>query len=258
MTLQEVTEAHSQRISSLHKRRDGELREAAVLRDAQLRALPAAGRLYQGLDEDIAKAIDARTTAEQRAAANLASALDRAVDERSQALLRTQQERKETSLRLLEQKQANEAAAEAAYRDALSGLDSTTPLAVRQKTVQDADERRRDALEKAADVYATAVAKAQADYRADVNDRLAEERGSERKAEQTHQAAMRVAHASYTSALSAAERELLAGLSRIPEAAEVIGAYDARAGQIRSDATVEEGRLFERFREELRRIGHYA
>ncbi len=258
MTLQEVTEAHSQRISSLHKKRDAELRDAAVLRDAQLRALPAAGRLYQRLDEDIAKAVDARTTAEQRASANLASALDRAVEERSEALLHTQQERKQTSLRLLAQKQASEAAAEAAYRDALSALDSTTPLAVRQKTVQDADARRRAALEKAAEVYRAGVAKAQDDYRADVDEALTDERQSEQKAEQAHEAAMRVAQASYASAISAAERELLAGLGRIPEAAGVIQAFEARADQIRSEAAIEEGRLFERFREELRSIGHYT
>jgi hypothetical protein len=258
MTLQEVTEAHSQRISSLHKQRDRELRDAAVLRDAELRALPAADRLFQRLDEAVSRAMDDRTQAEYRATAALASTLDRTVDERSEALARTQLERKETSLRLLEQKRAGEAAAESAYRDALSGLDSTTPLAVRQKTAQDADRRRRDALEKAAEAYASAVAKAQADYRAEVDDALAEERLAERRAEQTYESAMRVADASYNSALAASERELLTGLNRIPDAVGVLQSFDARAAQIRSDAADQESRLFERFRDELRSIGHYA
>ena len=139
MTLQEVTEAHSQRISSLHKKRDAELRDAAVLRDAQLRALPAAGRLYQRLDEDIAKAVDARTTAEQRASANLASALDRAVEERSEALLHTQQERKETSLRLLAQKQASEAAEAAPVADEPAVEDAATEDAAAEPSAKEGE-----------------------------------------------------------------------------------------------------------------------
>lgn len=258
MTLQEVTEAHSQRISSLHKRRDADLRDSAVLRDAELRALPAANRLFERLDEAVSRAIDDRIEAEQRASAVLATALERTVDERSQALARTQSERKATSLRLLEEKRAGEAAAESAYRETLSGLDSTSPLAVRQKTAQDADRRRREALEKAAEAYASSIARAQADYRAAVDDALAEERLAEQRAEQTYEAAIRLAAASHNSASAASERELLTGLRRIPEAARVLESFDTRAAQIRSEAADQESRLFERFRDELRSIGHYV
>ncbi len=258
MTLQQVTEAHSERISTLHRRRDADLRDAAVLRDSELRALPAADREYQRRDEAEAKAMAARALATERAAATLATALDRVVDERSDALARIQSERKATALRLLEQKGASEGAAEAAYRETLAGLDSTTPLAVRQKAAQDADERRRAALEKAADVYRSGMAKVQTDYRADVDDALATERAAERRAEQSYVSATRIAEASYESAVSAAERELLMGLNRIPEAASVIRTFDQRTAGIRSDAAEEEDRLFARFREELRSIGHYA
>lgn len=254
-TLQEVTEAHSQRISSLHQRRDAGLREASTLRDAELRALPAAARLYQRLEADTARALDARIKADLKAAANLDSALDRAVSARSQALADLQLERKAASLRLLEEKQAREASAEAAYRDALSGLDSTTPLPVRQKTIADADQRRREALEKAAALYASNIARAQDEYRAGVTDALAGEREAERRAEQASESAMRAARAAYDAAVSAAERSLLAGLEDIAEAADVLRAYETRTAQIRSDAADEEQRLFERFREELRRVG---
>lgn len=254
MTLQEVTEAHSRRLSNLHQRRDADLREASLLRDAELRALPAAGRLYERLDADTARALDARTRADLKAAANLESALDRAVSDRSRTLADLQAERKAANLRLLDEKQAREAAAEAAYRAALSGLDSTTPLPLRQKAIADADRQRQNALEKAAAAYASEVARAQDEYRAGVTGALAGEREAERKAELASEAAMRVARSAYDAAVLSAERALVAGLEAIAEAAGVMQAYETRAAGIRSDAAKEEERLFERFREELKAV----
>ena len=55
-TLQEITLAHSQRLSELYRNRDIRLAEAQSLRDLQLRSLPAAARTYQKYDDEVAVA----------------------------------------------------------------------------------------------------------------------------------------------------------------------------------------------------------
>ena len=53
-TLQELTLAHSKRLSEVYRTRDVRLAEAQTSRDLQLRALAAAARAYQKYDDELA------------------------------------------------------------------------------------------------------------------------------------------------------------------------------------------------------------
>jgi hypothetical protein len=254
MTLQEVTLAHSRRISELHQRRDGDLRDALLTRDAHLRQLPAAQEHYAQLDLALAKALNDKQETESKAAVARANALEAFGNTRSQALAAALGKRKATDLDTLERRRSAEAAAEKAFRDRISAISPTAPLELRQKTMQEADRERRQALEAARVEHEKGIAKSLATHRKEVDAALAAERSSELMADQSHAAAVKVAAASYNAAIAAAERTHLTRLGQIPEARAQLTAFEQAVARIRRDAADEEERLFERFREELKLV----
>jgi hypothetical protein len=255
MTLQEVTLAHSRRMSELHQRRDGDLRDALLTRDAHLRQLPAAQELYAQLDLALAKALNDKQETESKAAVARANALEAAGNTRSEALAAALGRRKSTDLETLERRRTAEAAAEKAFRDRISAISPTATLELRQRTMQEADRERRQALEAARVEHEKGIAKSLATHRKEVDSALGAERSSEQTAEQSHAAALRVAAASYNAAIASAERTHLTRLAQIPEARAQLTAFEQAVVRIRRDTAAGEERLFERFREELRRVG---
>ena len=73
-TLNEITEGHSKRITRITQTRDDRLREAVDTRDRHLRALPAAARLYEAFDEQIAGARGNQAATDAKAEAARAAA----------------------------------------------------------------------------------------------------------------------------------------------------------------------------------------
>jgi hypothetical protein len=250
-TLQEVTAAHSQRLSALHRRRDQALADAQLARDSELRALPAAVPVYARYDKSLAAALEDRTATEHKAGAARQSALARAVDERAAALAEAHATRRAADLEALNRKARATAAAEEAFREAMVALGSTTALDVRQKLARDADKVRQRELAEARDAYAAAIDGAQHAYRAATNSALTAERAAERVAEQAHHAARRVAAASDAAAAVTAERELFRALQAIPEARDAVDRYRDAVTRIRAQAGDDEQALFQRFRQEL-------
>jgi hypothetical protein len=251
MTLQEVTLAHSQRISALHQRRDAGLRDALLTRDAHLRQLPAAQEHYAQLDLALAKALNDKQETESKAAVARANSLETSGNTRSEALAAALGKRKATDLEVLARRRTAEAAAEQDFRDRISAISPTATLELRQRTMQEADRERRQALEAAKAEHEEGIAKSLATHRDEVDRALAAERRSEQTADQSHAAALRVAAASYNSAIAAAERTHLTRLGQIPEARAQLTAFEQAVARIRRDAVDEEEGLFVRFREEL-------
>lgn len=251
-TLQDVTAAHSRRISELQRRRDAALRDALVARDTELRALPAAAALYQRADKAAAAALEDRLETERKAADARDTALARLVDARSGRLSAAQSQRRAADGEAFEEKLRADAAAEEKFRDAIAALGATTPLAVRQKASQQADEARRHDLEKARDEYAAALTTGQNTYRQAIDESLLDEWAAARRAEQAYAAALRVADSSYRAALASAERDLARGLRDLPDGREALQRYQQAASRIKADAAAEEEALFRLFREELR------
>ncbi|MDO8677963.1 MAG: hypothetical protein Q7R30_05285 [Acidobacteriota bacterium] len=85
-TLQDVTLAHSRRLSNIYKARAVQAADAVLSRDLQLRALKSTTKAYAQFDEDTASAREKRAATEQKAAAGRAAALDRAIESRGEGL----------------------------------------------------------------------------------------------------------------------------------------------------------------------------
>jgi hypothetical protein len=231
-TLQEVTAAHSRRLSEMHRRRDAALGEAALVRDSELRALASAAAAYARFDKAVAAAVDDRTETEYKAAAARDTALARAAE-------------------ALERRSRAEAAAEKKYRESIASLGATGAADARQKIARDAEALRQKTLDEAREAYAVAMTAAQASYRAAIDDALVDERKAEGGAEQAFAAARRVALASDAAALANAERNLFNALQTIPDARAALDRYRSAVARIRDEAARDEQQLFARFRHEL-------
>jgi hypothetical protein len=252
-TLEAVTTAHSRRLSALHQRRDAELRDALVIRDSELRALPETASLYAKYDKAVAEALDERLETEHKAAAARESAFAKSSDARGQSLIDAQTSRRTEDLEAMNRRLQAEAAAEKRFREALSGLSSTTALELRQKTTREAERARQREIEDARESYAAAIASAQATYRRSTDTALLDERTSERAAEHAFAAARRVAAASEAAATSAARRALLEGLEQVAAARDAIRRYHVEVERVRTEALRDEQTLFAQFRDDLKR-----
>src|SRR5687767_15474275 len=93
-TLQELTLAHSRRLSDVYRTRDVRLAEAQTSRDLQLRALAPAARAYQKYDDELAVARDKQLATEAKAEAARTSMLMAAVNLRADALEDAQMDRR--------------------------------------------------------------------------------------------------------------------------------------------------------------------
>jgi hypothetical protein len=254
-TLQEVTEAHSRRISQLHQGRDADLRGALAARDAAFRSVPAAAALYAQFHKKVTAAAEDRMETERESADARAASLTEAGDRRSEALNKAQAKRKDGDLKALEQKTAAEAAAEKKFRQTLANLGPALAEEI-LRVSKDAARIRQRELEAAQEAYAKAMTAAQATFREAVEDALSKERSAGTTAERSYDLALRVSESKQQAALDSAERQLFAALQGLPEATQALQNYELEVTRIRSEAVEAERELFKRFQDELKTVGN--
>ncbi|MEO8679539.1 MAG: hypothetical protein ABI665_10865 [Vicinamibacterales bacterium] len=247
-----MTLAHSERLSALGRSRRADLADAAAHRDAHLRAMPAAAKLYARFDEAVASARELRLNTERQAAAARDRTRDAAIGKRGDGLDDAQAGRRAADLNAAETRLAADAEAERKYRRAISALTPTTPLAERQKLNQAADRVRKQDLEQAQRAYADGLTNSQAAYQAAVDAAMLAERRNARDADRSYTAALALAEVALTAALAAAERALSQGLAGLEDAREVIADYKREIAAIGETARRLENEEFERFRRDLR------
>src|ERR1043165_5476510 len=111
-TLNEITLAHSHRLSDIARTRDGRIAEAQAWRDMQLRSLPAAAKAYQKYDDELAEARGKQIVSDDKAEAARSIALLAAIDHRGDLLEDAHTARRSTDARALNAKRQDDAAAD--------------------------------------------------------------------------------------------------------------------------------------------------
>ncbi len=252
-TLQELTLAHSRRLSEVYRTRDVRLAEAQTSRDLQLRALKAAARAYQKYDDELAMAREKQLATEAKAEAARTSTLVTAVDRRADALEDALIARRAADVEAVKQKRRMEDAAEAKYLAALS-TSRDVPDAQRSRALQDADRARRLELDVAKRTHDDALTSAQQRYRAAIDEAVTGERRSGRDGERAYLEALRFGEAAARAAKTAADQTLLAALSAIEEARAILRSWRAQLSVIANETAEAETGEFSRFRSELQNI----
>ena len=250
-TLQDVTLAHSRRLSEIHKAREAQAAEAVLQRDVELRALPSTSKAYAQFDEDMASAREKRAATEQKAAAARVAALDGAIEARGEGLEGADATRRAADLAAIEARQKAEAVAERKYRDAISALSATTALTERVKVTRDAERVRRAELEAAQRAYAEAVAAAQSGYQGAVVGAVANDRRAAREADRAYADAVRLADVALRAAVATAERVLNSSLSALDDARKVVDECRQELAAVTESTRRLESDEFDRFRREL-------
>ena len=250
-TLQDVTLAHSRRLSEIHRTRDAELGAATLQRDLSLRGLPSAAAIFRRFDDAVADARAGRAATEQRAAAARDAVLRRAIAERTGGLDAAEGARRAADLAALAAKQQADAAAEERHRRALSALTPAMPLDARLGRVRDADEARAAELEKAERAFRAAISASQDAHQASVDLAIARERDLSGDADRSLVDALRLADVALSTSIAAAQRDLDQGLAALGEAREALQAHQQRAASISATAREREEREFAQFRHEL-------
>lgn len=250
-TLQDVTLAHSRRLSQIHKARELESADAVLRRDVHLRLLASAAKAYDRFDDDVASARDKRTATEQKAAAARVAVLDGAIAERAEGLDQADAARRAADVAAMEARLNAEGNAERKYRDVMSAAGPTSPLADRQKMAREAERDRRDEREAAQAAYAAALAAGQSGYRSRVDKAVLDERRAAAEADRAYADAVRFADVALNTAVSTAERVLNNSLSALADAAELVAACRDELAAITETARHAETDEFERFRREL-------
>src|SRR5215207_796868 len=157
-TLSEITEGHSKRISTLTKLRDARLREAVDIRDHTLRALPAAKKLYETFDAQIAEARDRQLSTDAKAAAARGDTLEDASETLAKALAEAHRVRREADLAAFDKRRQAEEKAEHEFILAIGGSAS-------QPTSTAAQQARAQKLAQAKKEFDAALAAAQEEFR---------------------------------------------------------------------------------------------
>lgn len=252
-TLQELTLAHSRRLSEVYRTRDVRLAEAQASRDLQLRALPAASRAYRKYDDELAVAREKQLATEAKAAAARTSTLITEVDRRTDALEDAQLARRDADVDAVKQKRRIEDAAEAKYLAALSSSQHL-PDAQRSKALQDADRARRLELDHAKQTHDEGLTFSQQQYRAAVDEAVIGERRGGRDGERAYLETLRFGEAAARAAKTAAGQTLLQALSEIDEARVILRSWRAQLSVITKETAEAEKQEFSRFRSELQKI----
>jgi hypothetical protein len=252
-TLQELTLAHSRRLSQVYRTRDIRVSEAQASRDLQLRALPAAARAYQKYDDELAAAREKQLATEAKAEAARASTLLAEVDRRADALENAQLTRRSADVEAVAQKRRLEDAAEAKYLAVLSSS-RHLPDAQRSKALQDADRARRLELDQAKQTHDEGLTSSQERYRVAVDDAVLGERRAGRDGERAYLETLRFGEAAAWAAKTAADQTLLMALSNIEEAREILRHWRAQLTTITAETAEAEKQEFSRFRSELQNI----
>ncbi len=252
-TLQELTLAHSQRLSELYRTRDAGLADAQAARDQQLRSLPAAAKIYQAYDDELAEAREKQLAADAKAEAARTAALMTAVDGRSDALEDAQMARRSADVVAVSTKRRMEDAAEAKYLVALGRI-RELPAAQQSPARQDAERARRQELEQAKRAHDEALVKSQQDYRTAVDEAVLRERREGRDSERAYLEALRLGEAATRAARASADQALLAALTKLAEGKDIIRAWRDRVAQIGKETAEAERSEFSRFRRELETV----
>ena len=249
-TLQDVTLAHSQRLSDLYRTRDVRLAEAQSLRDAQLRALPGAARLYQKYDDELSVAREKQLATEAKAEAARSAALVMAVDRRGDHLEDAQMARRSADVEAVAAKRRGEDAANRKYEAAIADL-LDVPARDRAKAAQDAERARIEALAQARRAHDEALAASQQKYRAAIDGALIEERRAARDGERAYLDAITHAATAARGAKTFADQALAEALAKLPEAGEVLRSWRAELKAIAAETKQAETEAFSRFRRDL-------
>lgn len=252
-TLQELTLAHSRRLSEVYRTRDIRLAEAQASRDLQLRALAAAVKAYQKYDDDMSAAREKQLATEAKAEAARTAALLTALDQRADELQDAQLARRSVDVDVVRNKRRMEDAAEAKYLAVLAGSHEL-PHAQRAKVLQDADRLRRQELDTARRTHDDALATSQQGYRASVDVAVLRERRDGRDAERAYLEAVRFGEAAARAAKTAADQTLLAALQILPDARAIVRAWQEQMSVIGKDTAEAETQEFARFRRELQDV----
>ncbi len=250
-TLQDVTLAHSRRLSDIHKAREAEAADAVLRRDVHLRSLKSASKAYAEFDEDVASAREKRAATEQKAAAARLAVLDRAIATRGEGLDGADAARRAADLAAMETRLRAEGAAERKYRDVMSAAGPTLPLPERQRMAREADRARRAELEAAQRAYADAMIAAQAGYRTGVDTAVIDERRVAREADRAYTEAVRLADVALRTAVAAAERPLNTSLWTLEDARDVVAACRQEIATVTESTRRLESDEFDRFRRDL-------
>ena len=244
-TLTDITEAHSQRITLMTRRRDSRLRDAIDVRDRMLRDLPACKDAYADFENAVTEARQKQQATDAKAESARHAAIQQHSDELSDALAQAQSVRRDADLAAFDQRRQAEADAEHEFMLALAA--STKPSIEAQRA-------RAEKMEKARKQFDGALAAAQERFRQARDAALiAESRGS-REAERSYSAASRVNEVSANAARATAEQALAKALAGIPEASAGFEAWRRRVAAILVDYKREESEEFERFHEEVRAL----
>jgi hypothetical protein len=249
-TLQDVTLAHSQRLSELSRTRDVRLAEAQSLRDLELRALPAAARIYQKYDDDLSVAREKQVATEARAEAARTSALLIALDQRTDRFEDAQMARRSADTDAVASKRRSEDTANRKY-EAASGDLRDVAAKDRAQQAQAAERARIVEMEQARRTHDEALATAQQRYRSVVDEALTEERRDARNGERAYLDAITHGVTAAGGAKRFADEALAAALAQLPEASEVLRSWRMELDVIAAETKQAETEAFSRFRRDL-------
>lgn len=250
-TLQDVTLAHSQRLSEIYRTRDIRLAEAQSLRDLQLRALDSAAKLFAKYDDELTVAREKQLATEAKAEAARNADLMIAVDGRTDRFEEAQMARRSADVEAVALKRRGEDAANRKYEAAIADLRDARD---RPKAAQDAERARRIELEQARKDHDEALTASQQKYRAAIDEALLDERLASRDGERAYLQAVTLGATAAGGAKASADQNLAAGLAKIPEAATVMRSWRAQLAVIAAETKAAETEAFSRFRRELNSI----
>jgi hypothetical protein len=248
-TLQELTLEHSRRLSEVYRTRDVRLAEAQASRDLRLRALPAAVKAFQRYDDELASAREKHLATQGKAEAARSSALLAAADHRAGRFQDAQLARRATDVEGVQGKRRIEDAAEVTYRLALDHARAANGN--RSRVLQEADRARRLALDEAKRTHDETLSTSQRTYRAAVEDAVKAERRDNRDSERAYYDALRLGDAALNSARASADQTLLASLSVLAEARDILRAWYQQVAAIKTETAKAEQDEFSRFRREM-------
>jgi hypothetical protein len=249
-TLQEITLAHSLRLSEIYRTRDVRLAQAQSLRDIQLRAAAGAAKAYDKYDDELSVAREKQIATEAKAEAARSSALLGAIDQRGEGFEDAQTARRAADSEAVAAKRRAEDAATRRYEAAIATLRDLPPGG-RDQAAQHAERARRTELEAARRNHDEALAASQKNYRQLVDDALLSERRDSRDAERAYLEALRLGEAAMRGAKRFADQNLAATLAKVPEAAAVLRSWRAELATIASEIAQAEKEAFSLFRREL-------
>lgn len=249
-TLQEITLAHSQRLSELYRSRDVRLAEVQSLRDLQLRALPAASRAYGKYDDELSVAREKQLATEAKAEAARSAAIILGIDHRTDGLEDAQIARRSADLDAVASMRRAEDAAHRKYEAAIANLPDVAAKD-RSKAAQDAERARIVELEQSRRAHDEALTSAQQRYRGSVDEALIAERRDSRESDRAYLDAVTMAATAARGAKAHADQALADALAKVPEAADIMRTWRTELAAIAAETKQAEKEAFSAFRRGL-------